>query len=316
MKKKVFVLILALFVLMPVSGVFAEEVDIQTYTNLYDNHVSLDNIPREFKDISNRFVWDSTGSKTYFMNFSMPMYIENFYIKKGWYSTSASPKMILRIYRDDKETEIIEVNDAVVGTDLILSIDMYSVTRIELTKSISTIMGDFIGFNGYLSPEIIPEIINYSVEVDKYTTLINWDDPEFDVYGYQIEFNDSTNIVSDNYYEITNLKPNTDYEAFIKVIDKEMNMSEGIKIEFKTMKLEKQDIEEVKEVNAEASHDRIDLSWSLPETEYFEHVNIYRKSVSEVQTFSLLSVDEYDPCLLYTSPSPRDRQKSRMPSSA
>ena len=28
------------------------------------------------------------------------------------------------------------------------------------------------------------------------------------------------------------------------------------------------------------------------------------------------SVDTRDPCLLYTSPSPRDRQKSRMPSSA
>ena len=28
------------------------------------------------------------------------------------------------------------------------------------------------------------------------------------------------------------------------------------------------------------------------------------------------SSDEYKPCLLYTSPSPRDRQKSRMPSSA
>ena len=26
--------------------------------------------------------------------------------------------------------------------------------------------------------------------------------------------------------------------------------------------------------------------------------------------------DPYNPCLLYTSPSPRDRQKSRMPSSA
>ena len=26
--------------------------------------------------------------------------------------------------------------------------------------------------------------------------------------------------------------------------------------------------------------------------------------------------DKYKPCLLYTSPSPRDRQKSRMPSSA
>ena len=29
-----------------------------------------------------------------------------------------------------------------------------------------------------------------------------------------------------------------------------------------------------------------------------------------------LNVNELDACLLYTSPSPRDRQKSRMPSSA
>ena len=29
-----------------------------------------------------------------------------------------------------------------------------------------------------------------------------------------------------------------------------------------------------------------------------------------------IKTDEYIPCLLYTSPSPRDRQKSRMPSSA
>ena len=31
--------------------------------------------------------------------------------------------------------------------------------------------------------------------------------------------------------------------------------------------------------------------------------------------FAPLSAEDYD-CLLYTSPSPRDRQKSRMPSSA
>ena len=28
------------------------------------------------------------------------------------------------------------------------------------------------------------------------------------------------------------------------------------------------------------------------------------------------TMEDLDPCLLYTSPSPRDRQKSRMPSSA
>ena len=35
----------------------------------------------------------------------------------------------------------------------------------------------------------------------------------------------------------------------------------------------------------------------------------------EVKEFSELVKDQYT-CLLYTSPSPRDRQKSRMPSSA
>ena len=34
------------------------------------------------------------------------------------------------------------------------------------------------------------------------------------------------------------------------------------------------------------------------------------------QTVALASAERYDPCLLYTSPSPRDTERSRMPSSA
>ena len=45
--------------------------------------------------------------------------------------------------------------------------------------------------------------------------------------------------------------------------------------------------------------------------DYFE--DPHQKIVfEEVKNF----VDQYNDCLLYTSPSPRDRQKSRMPSSA
>ena len=36
----------------------------------------------------------------------------------------------------------------------------------------------------------------------------------------------------------------------------------------------------------------------------------------ETRTIVSGIANQYDPCLLYTSPSPRDRQKSRMPSSA
>ena len=40
-------------------------------------------------------------------------------------------------------------------------------------------------------------------------------------------------------------------------------------------------------------------------------LNIEQKSLSEIS-----NIVNYNSCLLYTSPSPRDRQKSRMPSSA
>ena len=37
---------------------------------------------------------------------------------------------------------------------------------------------------------------------------------------------------------------------------------------------------------------------------------------SKTETVDAVDADTLDVCLLYTSPSPRDRQKSRMPSSA
>ena len=41
-----------------------------------------------------------------------------------------------------------------------------------------------------------------------------------------------------------------------------------------------------------------------------------RKACENLSNFFLKDCDLYATCLLYTSPSPRDRQKSRMPSSA
>ena len=42
----------------------------------------------------------------------------------------------------------------------------------------------------------------------------------------------------------------------------------------------------------------------------------YELNVAVGDSVNLLNIDQSNPCLLYTSPSPRDRQKSRMPSSA
>ena len=49
---------------------------------------------------------------------------------------------------------------------------------------------------------------------------------------------------------------------------------------------------------------------------WFNKIVNWLKDVLEEYGIKLNIVNEYGTCLLYTSPSPRDRQKSRMPSSA
>ena len=49
---------------------------------------------------------------------------------------------------------------------------------------------------------------------------------------------------------------------------------------------------------------------------YYEKLHLERKESVEWRMSSLFDAMEFWGCLLYTSPSPRDRQKSRMPSSA
>ena len=55
----------------------------------------------------------------------------------------------------------------------------------------------------------------------------------------------------------------------------------------------------------------------FPRWAYTEH-RVMRDSAGKVKSEQILRYDPSKPydCLLYTSPSPRDRQKSRMPSSA
>ena len=47
-----------------------------------------------------------------------------------------------------------------------------------------------------------------------------------------------------------------------------------------------------------------------------EALKVWQKASDKIQLVEYARSHEGRPCLLYTSPSPRDRQKSRMPSSA
>ena len=84
--------------------------------------------------------------------------------------------------------------------------------------------------------------------------------------------------------------------------------------------LESADIPVLDEIEQEALADMVPII--RKETKSFLKVMLEIKrpeKILEIGTavgFSAILMGKYSPCLLYTSPSPRDRQKSRMPSSA
>ena len=54
----------------------------------------------------------------------------------------------------------------------------------------------------------------------------------------------------------------------------------------------------------------------VPEVAARAHLEALQPSIDAALAEAGVRLDDLDACLLYTSPSPRDRQKSRMPSSA
>ena len=59
-----------------------------------------------------------------------------------------------------------------------------------------------------------------------------------------------------------------------------------------------------------------DLGFDIPDGIRFDSVDVYSEHSQRIHNEALKNGYNLRICLLYTSPSPRDRQKSRMPSSA
>lgn len=76
------------------------------------------------------------------------------------------------------------------------------------------------------------------------------------------------------------LTPNTTYTIKVTTFDTTGNESDGVTITVKT----KIPIVDVDDLQADAKYDRVKLSWTPPNSEFFSHVKIYRKKV-EQQSF-------------------------------
>jgi hypothetical protein len=87
------------------------------------------------------------------------------------------------------------------------------------------------------------------------------------------------------------LDPDTIYSFKVTSVDFTGNESSGAEIEVKTLPLP--EVKKIQNLSATTKFDRVKLSWTLPESEHFHHVNIYRKVVEEKSFFeSLFSLGE------------------------
>jgi hypothetical protein len=118
---------------------------------------------------------------------------------------------------------------------------------------------------------------------------IAWVNPsDLDFNGTKIYLNDVLKDTLDKTktsYSFTSLNPNTTYTVKVISFDSVNNYSSGVTITVKTTIPPPEDIQDLQ---ADAKYDQVKLSWKRPESEFFSHVNIYRKVVEDESVFDQL----------------------------
>lgn len=125
------------------------------------------------------------------------------------------------------------------------------------------------------------DIINLKLFSSTYSILSQWINPtDSDFIGNDL-YLDGNFITSldknATSYTFTNLSPNTSYT--VKIVSKYNGgySSSGQTATAKTVI----PIEDIENLKADAKYDRVKLSWTPPESEFFHHVKIYRKKVEQ-----------------------------------
>jgi hypothetical protein len=118
-----------------------------------------------------------------------------------------------------------------------------------------------------------------------WTNPTNQDFAKVHVYEDEIYKKSVTATEGSSAY-FSNLDPETTYSFKVTSVDFAGNESSGSVIEVRTLPLP--EVKKIKDLEATSKYDRVKLSWTLPESEYFHHVNIYRKIVEEKSFFESL----------------------------
>lgn len=109
--------------------------------------------------------------------------------------------------------------------------------------------------------------------------VLTWKNPTENIFSHLNIYKDDV-LLEANYkgdtYTFSNLTPSKEYKLTIRAVDNKGYETDGISIIVSTDDIPL--VPEVQNLKATTKHDRINLSWQNPESEYFHHVRVYRRT--------------------------------------
>ncbi|MCL9969568.1 fibronectin type III domain-containing protein [Anoxybacillus kestanbolensis] len=227
-----------------------------------------------------------TSVDTIFYTFQNSVDISGFRIK-----TDAN----INIYFYDSTGRIIYQSGEFIGDGSFISLE-YNIKSFAIYNWANEV-NKVYEFNVY-SEDIIPpaDVTNLQASEigEEYVTLTWNETKDVDFSHYQIYQNGY--LISENYtytsITIQNLNPNTDYNFMVVSVDNKGNKSSGQSVMVTTLV---PIVGDVTDLRAQTEYDRIKLTWTRPQTEFFSHVRIYRKVIEDEIFFEKSTSDGYTP---------------------
>lgn len=137
-------------------------------------------------------------------------------------------------------------------------------------------------FDVYEKKYAVDPVANLTAEKTSNSINLSWENPK-GLSNVIVKSNGEEKAVlpgDKNAYTLTGLKPETLYniEVFAKYSNGEISEPKSIKV---TTDAPPKPVGDVESLSAKATHERVDLSWTLPDSEKLKHVIIYRDTLQK-----------------------------------
>jgi hypothetical protein len=265
---------------LPYIGYFDHPDSNYTYTGA-DFSLAIDN------DLSTRpgTLFAHVGVFERKIIFNEPIPIESLYIYYG----GGTPNF--RFFdSNDNVIKSISLEDSPPNTGVYKDVNLNEVSYVTVGKvrSDATIYEfDFVSTPVIVDTTPPGNITSLSFQPGEDNILFNYILPTDEDFSHLKILRDGVVIspkqMSNNFND-TGLEPATTYEYKFISVDEYGNESTGITKEI-TTKERFIPLKDVSQLNADADYNRVDLSWKLPGSTEFKHVNIYRDELAEEPGF-------------------------------